>query len=678
MKYPKTKQIKDPYELHGITIEDNYSWMEEKSEDLQTWIKEQNVLIQEYLGNNPLRKKFLERMKELSNYERKSLYRDVGDYLFYTKNSGLENLPKVYKKHKESGDEEVFLDPNTMSSDATSPIVSLSFSKDAKYCAYGIAKAGADWVEVFIVDIETGDLLEDHLVGIKFDSDVFSQGVSFYKHGFFYPKYINDVKQVDYSQKDIPGELWYHRISTSQQDDVLVYKEKDARNLIVGSFVDSEEHYLVLPTSTGCTGNNLVLATLNQDLKSLSFTTLIEGYDHKNQVLGVYEHTMFVLTNKDARNRKIVSYDLQSKERKDIILEGSIPIESAKLVSKYILVETLENVQSNITFYTREGVQVKKIPMPQLGNFLGMSGSQESKEGYFAVTSFLSPSQVYKINFDTLDYQLYSSTEINFNFDDYEVLQEYGTSKDSTKVPMFIVKKKNLGLNSRNPTLLYGYGGFNISLLPMFSPKILTWIESGGVFVMANLRGGGEFGEDWHEGGKKHKKQHVFDDAHACAQYLIDSNYCSSSTLAIQGGSNGGLLAAACALQRPDLYSVSLPAAAVLDMLKYQNFTCGYQWSDEYGVATEKQDFDILYSYSPYHTIDFSKEYPAFLVTCADLDDRVVSAHSYKFIAKLQQTQGKNPYLIRVETNSAHGASNLSKYLEEAADSFTFTLMNFK
>ncbi len=678
MKYPISKQVENSYELHGQTIEDNYSWMEEQSEDLQTWIEQQNNLTQEFLSKSNMREEFISRMREIGNYEKKSLYREVGEYLFYFKNSGLENLPKVYKKHKQTKQEEVFLDPNTFSDDATSPIVSLNFSSDHKYCAYGVAKAGADWVEVKVIEVDTKKELQDLIVGVKFDSDVFSSGVSFYKNGFFYPKYIEGIKEVDYTKKDIPGELWYHSIGTTQREDILVYKEKDVQNLIVGSFVDEEKNILVLPISTGCIGNDLVLANIDEDLSSLNFKRIISSYEYKNQILGIVENKLYFLTNKDAQNRKIVSFDLENNKKEDVIKESDFPIESAKIVYDKILIETLEDVQSRITFFSIEGDELKKLSMPNKGTFLGMSGNQKTKRGYFAESSFLSPMQVYEIDFETLEFKLYSSTEIDFDFENYEVIQDFAISKDNTKIPAFIIKRKDIDFNSSNPTILYGYGGFNISLLPVFSPKILTWIERGGVYVFANLRGGGEYGERWHKAGQKHNKQNVFDDAHAWAQHLIDNKYCSSSNLAIQGGSNGGLLAAACALQRPDLYSVSLPAAGVLDMLKYQNFTCGYQWSDEYGVATKREDFDTLYSYSPYHSIDVNVEYPAFLVTCSDLDDRVVPAHSYKFVAKLQQSKGEKPHMIRVETNSSHGASNLSKAIQEASDLFVFTLMNFK
>ncbi|MEC8339971.1 MAG: prolyl oligopeptidase family serine peptidase [Nanoarchaeota archaeon] len=677
MNYPISKQIEDSYELHGQTIEDNFSWMEEQSEDLIKWIESQNSLSEDFLSKSDLKEKFLTRMKEITNFERKSLYKQVGDYKYYSKNSGLENLPKIYRKNNQTQKEEVFLDPNKLSEDATSPIVSYSFSKDNNYCAYSVAKAGADWVEVKIIEVESKKELNDHIIGVKFDSDVFSSGVSFYKNGFFYPKYINDTKQVDYLQKDLPGELWYHRIGTSQEEDILVYREEDVQNLIVGSYVDKEEKYLVIPTSTGCIGNELLVTTLDSSLQNLSFKKLFNSYDNKNQHLGIKDSRLFILSNKDVQNRNIISYNLNDNTFDIVVKELETPIESAKLAGSYIVVETLEDVQCKLFFYTLDGKKVKTLSMPNKGTFLGMSNEYQD-EVYFGVSSFLSPMQIYKLNLKSLDYVLYSSAKVNFDFENYEVLQEFATSKDSTKVPAFIIKRKGLELNSKNPTILYGYGGFNISLLPVFSPKILSWVEQGGVYVFANLRGGGEYGEKWHRAGQKHNKQNVFDDAHAWAEYLIENKYCSQNTLAIQGGSNGGLLAATCALQRPDLYSVSLPAAGVLDMLKYQNFTCGYQWSDEYGVATKKEDFKTLLSYSPYHIIDTTKEYPAFLVTCADLDDRVVSAHSYKFVAKLQQAKGDNPYLIRVETNSSHGASNLSKYLEESADSFVFTLMNFK
>ena len=518
MNYPKSKSVDNSYTLHNQKVEDNYAWLEEKSDDTKQWIEEQNKLTEEYLSKVPKREEIFTRMQELANYERKSMYKEVGDYLFYFKNSGLENLPKVYIKNKETKKEEVFIDPNTLSVDATSPVVSLSFSKDSMYCAYGIAKAGADWVEVKIKNIDTKEDLDDTITGVKFDSDVFSKGVSFYKDGFFYPKYTDANTDIDYTSKDIAGKLYYHKIGTFQEEDIVVFENKNTENLIVGSYVDSEENYLVLPTSTGCIGNNIVFAELKDDtkesLKKLEFKEILKGYEFKNEFLGIQNNRAYMLTNKDAKNRKVISYDLEQKKFEDIIKESLTPIESAKLVGGKILVETLKDVQSYVTFYSIEGNLIKELSMPNMGTFLGCSGTQNSKTGYFGEASFLSPTQIYRIDFGTLEFELYESTKSDFDFENYEVKQEFGTSKDGTKIPMFIIKKKDLKFDSTNPTILYGYGGFNISLLPAFSPKILTWIEMGGVFVMANLRGGGEYGEVWHEGGKKHNKQNVFDDTY--------------------------------------------------------------------------------------------------------------------------------------------------------------------
>ena len=648
INYPKTKKVKDEYTLHGKTISDNYSWMEKNSEELENWIKQQNELSKDFLEKSSKKEQLKKRIYEIADYEKKNSYFEVNDHLFFFKNSGLENQYVLYVKYKGSEEEEIFLDPNTFTEDGTSTLSSISFSKDGKYCAYGISKAGADWTEVKVIKVETKEILKDSIVGIKFDSDAFCYGVAWYKDGFYYPNHTNNKTNFDYTSKDKPCKIYYHKLGNSQQDNELIFEKPEAENLIIGANVDESETKLVMLTSTGCIGNDAFIAELENSPKPSEFKQIIQNYDSKFEYLGHHENKLYYLTNFNAINRKIVIYNISTNSFEDVISEGETSIESAKLLGGKILVEKLEDVQSKVYFYSLQGNLLKEIPMPDLGTFLGCSGKLNSKFGYFSVSSFLSPLKLYKMNLENFEYDLIEYSKVNFDFENYKVEQKFATSKDGTKIPMFIISKKDLEFTSKNPTILYGYGGFNYSILPTFSAKILTWIELGGVFVMANLRGGGEYGEAWHEAGKKLNKQNVFDDAYGCAEYLIENNYTSAKNIAIQGGSNGGLLAATCALQRPDLFAVSLPAAAVLDMLKFHEFTCGYQWCDEYGYVNNKDEFENFLTYSPYHIIKEGVKYPSFFVTCSDLDDRVVPAHSYKFIARLQDSGIlENPLFIK-------------------------------
>lgn len=678
IEYPKTNKIDSLYTKHGITIEEPYAWLEDdRSPETEAWVKEQNNLTFSYLEKIPFRAKFLNRLKQLNNYPKYGQPSKIGDKYLFTKNDGLQNQSVYYVQDDLNSEAKVFFDPNTLSEDGTVSAGISGVSKDEKIVSVSISRSGSDWTEIGLMDFETGEMLKDKVEWVKFS------GVSFYKDGFFYSRYDKPSEDDKYSGKNEYHKLYYHKIGEPQESDklVLVYENHPQRNIYAQ--VTEDEKYLIINATEGTGGNMLMVKDLEEnpvvdDLSNM--VTLINNFTYENSVVDNIGNKLMIRTNMDAPMFKLALFEINGSEftQTDLIPERKSLLRGISKAGGSLFVNYLQDVSTKIYKYDYEGNQIAEIPLPGLGTASGFGGKDDAKELFYTFTSFNYPSTIYRYDVESGESEVFRNSEVDFNPADYEVKQEFITSKDGTKVPMFIVHKAGLELNGANPTMLYGYGGFNISLPPSFSPSNIAFLEQGGVYVQANLRGGGEYGEEWHQAGMKMNKQNVFDDFISAGEWLIANNYTSSDKLAIMGGSNGGLLVGACMTQRPDLFGVCFPAVGVLDMLKFHEFTIGWAWKDDYGDPEEAEMFNYLLGYSPLHNLKEGTDYPATMVTTADHDDRVVPAHSFKFAAKLQEVHsGNDPVLIRIETKAGHGAGkSLTKQLEERADIYSFMFYN--
>ena len=661
-------------EYFGTKVKDPYRWLEDdRSTETEEWVKIQNKTTFDYLENIPFRKDLKQRLEKLWNYEKLGAPFKEGDYTYFYKNDGLQNQYVVYRK-KEGGEEEVFLNPNTFSEDGTTSLAGLRFTEDGSLAAYLISEGGSDWRKAIIMNAQTKEIVEDTLVDIKFS------GISWKGNdGFYYSSY-DKPEGSELSAKTDQHKVYYHKLGTSQKNDQLIFGGKASeKHRYLGAYLTQDDKYLVISASVSTSGNKLFIKNLEDPNGVL--IPIVADTDSDNYIIENEGSKLYIVTNRNAPNKKIVTVDASNpipENWVDFIPETENVL-SPTIGGGYFFAEYMVDAISKVYQYDYKGKLVREVKLPGVGSASGFGGKKEDKEFYFSFTNYIIPGSSYKYNVESGKYTSYWKPEIDFNPEDYESNQVFYTSKDGTKIPMIITHKKGLELNGKNPTILYGYGGFNVSLTPSFSIINAVWMEQGGIYAVPNLRGGGEYGKKWHTAGIKTKKQNVFDDFIAAAEYLIEKKYTSSDYLAIRGGSNGGLLVGATMTQRPDLMKVALPAVGVLDMLRYHTFTAGAGWAYDYGTAEEsKEMFEYLKGYSPVHNVKEGVSYPATLVTTGDHDDRVVPAHSFKFAAELQEKQsGNQPTLIRIETNAGHGAGTpVSKSIEQFADIFGFTLYN--
>lgn len=675
IKYPDTKKGNVVDDYFGTKISDPYQWLEnDTAADVNAWVDEQNKLTQDYLAQIPFRDKIKSRLTEIWNYPKYSSPFKEGDYYYFFKNDGLQNQSVLYRQKGTSTEPEIFIDPNTLSADGTASLASLTFSKDHQFCAVGIAQSGSDWNEIFVMNVATKQKTSDVIKWVKFS------GATWYKNGFYYSRYDEPTKGKEYSNANEYMKIYYHELGKSQQDDKLIYEDKANPLRYFNAGVTEDERYLIVNVSEGTSGSEILVRDLTQS--SGKFITVFKGFENNYNVIDNVGDRILALTDFGAPRYRLVSVDPlnpESKNWKDIIPQGTDLLEGVSTCGGKLFATYLKDASTRLYSYDMNGQNKKEITLPGIGTASGISGKKEDKEAFYTFTSFTNPGEIYRYNLTNGKSELFRKTEVKFNANDFETKQVFYPSKDGTKIPMFIMHKKGLKLDGNNPTLLYAYGGFNISLTPSFSVSRIMFLENGGVYAIANLRGGGEYGEDWHKAGMLDKKQNVFDDFIAAAAFLIKEKYTSSAKLAINGGSNGGLLVGACMTQRPELFKVALPAVGVLDMLKYHKFTIGWGWAVEYGSSDKKEQFDYLIKYSPLHNVKKDVNYPATMIMTADHDDRVVPAHSFKFAAELQSKQlpTGNPILIRIDKKAGHGAGKpTTKLIEDATDMYSFIFWN--
>jgi prolyl oligopeptidase len=672
IEYPVTKKgdVIDTY--FGTKVTDPYRWLEDdKSAETAAWVKEQNKVTFGYLESIPYRKEIKSRLEKMWNYEKYTAPHKEGAYTYFSRNNGLQNQFVIYRQ-KSIGDPEVFLDPNKFSADGTTSLGEMEFTKDGSKVAYSISEGGSDWRKVIILDAETKEIIGDTLKDIKFS------GLSWQANeGFYYSSY-DKPKGSKLSAKTDHHKLYFHKLGTKQTEDKVVFGSDIVRRY-VGGTVTEDGRYLVVSAAVSTTGNELYIKDLKKP--GSKFTVVVANFDNDHSVLDNDGSKLYILTNLNAPNKRVVTVDAEKpgvENWVDLIPETENVLEAAA-GSGYIFAHYMIDAISKVKQYDRNGVLVRDITLPGIGTAAGFGAKRKDKEVYFSFTNYITPATIYKLDPKTGNSEVYKKPVVAFNVDDYESVQIFYNSKDGTRIPMIITSRKGVQLNGKNPTILYGYGGFNISETPGFSIPVALWLETGGIYAVANIRGGGEYGEKWHLAGTKMHKQNVFDDFVAAGEYLIEKKYTSSDFLAIRGGSNGGLLVGAVMIQRPDLMKVALPAVGVMDMLRYHTFTAGAGWAYDFGTSEDsKEMFEYIYKYSPVQNVKEGIKYPATLITTGDHDDRVVPAHSFKFAAQLQTKQaGNNPVLIRIETNAGHGAGTpVSKSIEQYADIFSFTLFN--
>lgn len=677
-EYPVTPKGNTTDNYHGTVVADPYRWLEnDRSDSTKDWVTRQNKVTFSYLESIPYRKQWQERLEEMNNYAKySSPFREGTDYYFY-KNDGLQNQSMLYRQKGLNGKPELLLDPNKFSAEGTTGLATFSVSKNGKYAVVGKSAGGSDWRTFFVMDLTTKKYLKDSLAWVKLS------GASWQGNGFFYSRYPAPEKGKELSTKNENHQVYYHVAGTSQDKDQLVYEDKNNPQQFNSVFTSDSEQYVFLTSNDrgkGKEGNNLWYYDNKSGTKT--FKPVIKDIgDFQYNFIEDVNGKFLLQTNDGARNRRIVLVDPLHPERenwKTIIPEKEENIAAVSSAGGKLFVSYLKDVTSRVYVYDFNGNLEREVKLPGLGSASGFGGKREDTFVFYTFTSITYPPTIFKYDIKTGESQLFRKPDVKFNPEDFVTEQVFYPSKDGTKIPMFIVHRKGLELTGKNPTILYGYGGFNISSTAGFSPTRIAWLEQGGIYCIANLRGGSEYGEKWHEAGMREKKQNVFDDFIAAAEYLVGKGYTSPEYLAVQGGSNGGLLVGAVINQRPDLFKVAIPQVGVMDMLRFHKFTIGWNWIPEYGSSDRPEDFKFLFPYSPIHNIKPGINYPATLITTADHDDRVVPAHSFKYAATLQEHyKGKNPVMIRVDVNSGHGASNLKKALETTADIYSFIFYNF-
>ncbi len=674
--YPKAKTVSQIDDYHGTKVADPYRWLEDPdSEETRSWVTAQNELTFRYLKTIPDREKIKKRLTELWDYEKYSTPFERGGKYFYYKNDGLQNQSVLYITDSPGDPGRVLLDPNKFSEDGTTSLAGLTISDDGNLMAYGISVGGSDWRQWKFVDIKAGKELNDVLNHIKFSGVSWtSDGKGVYYSRYPEPNEKTKLEDTVYNQK-----LYYHELGTNQSEDKLVYERPDDKKMGIGGFVTEDGNWLLIFLRSGTARTNQVYFKdlRNEDSEILP---LVDKFENRYSYVGNVGSNFYFLTDKDAPLNRVVSVSLYDASRswRVVIPESEETLRGSSLINNQFVANYLKDAYTQIRIFDLMGKFVRTVELPGIGTAGGFDGKRHDRETFYSFSSYNMPPTIYRYDMVTGKSSLFRSAKVDFDPDGYEVKQVFYPSKDGTMIPMFIVHKKGIELDGNNPTLLYGYGGFNISMTPGFSVSRLMWMEMGGVFAVANLRGGGEYGEEWHKAGTKLAKQNVFDDFIAAGEWLIANNYTNSRRLAIQGGSNGGLLVGAVLNQRPDLFGAALPAVGVMDMLRYHKFTIGWAWSSDYGSAENEDEFKALYAYSPIHNIKKGGKYPAVLITTADHDDRVVPAHSYKYAATLQEGQGGDaPVLIRIETKAGHGAGKpTSKQIEEQADIYGFLIRN--
>lgn len=669
-EYPETRMdstVVDDY--FGTEIADPYRWLEDdQSEETKDWVERQNAVTFSYLDRIPYRDRVKERLEELWDFEKYGSPEIVSGKYYFFKNDGLQNQSVLYSIDSLDGEESLVLDPNTLSEDGTTSLGSVHFSPDGRYMAYQISEGGSDWRNVRVLDLSNHETAMDSLNWIKFSD------VSWVSDGFYYSRYPEPKGGNRLSGKNEYHAIYFHKLGTSQTEDKLIYVDREFPQRNAFSSTTSDSKFLIISASASTSGNSVWIVESGGDAAPKN---IVPTYDYDYEFISSNGDELFFLTNENAPQKRLMSYNVTSGSWEEVIPESEKTIQSVERAGDFHVVNYIKNATSQLSVFDLAGVFVKDIELPGIGTVGSVSGSEKSSELFFSFTSFLEPSAIYRFELSSGERSLFRKPEIAFDPSEYVTRQVWYTSYDSTRIPMFVTHKKGLEMTGQNPTLLYGYGGFDISILPSFKTSMLPLLEIGGIYAVANIRGGGEFGKDWHKAGTKELKQNVFDDFQAAAEYLISEKYTGSDWLAIEGRSNGGLLVGACMTQRPDLYQVAFPAVGVLDMLRYHQFTIGWAWADDYGRSDDSSAYEYLLKYSPLHNIK-EDSYPATLVTTADHDDRVVPAHSFKFIATLQEKQqGDNPVLIRIETSAGHGSGKpVSKQIEESADMLSFMFYN--
>ena len=674
LAYPETAKVDTVDVYFGTKVPDPYRWLEnDTSAATAAWVEAENKVTESYLSKIPFRKALLERLTRVADYERIGAPSVHHGKYYFSKNDGLQNQNVIYVQDSPESEPRVFLDPNKLSDDGTVALTGLSFSNNGKYTAYTISRSGSDWTEIYVLDTETGRLLDDHIVWAKFT------GAAWQGDGFYYSAYDVPQEGKEYSNVNENHKVYYHKMGTPQSQDRLVFEDKAHSRRFVSVSVDEDETMMFLYESGEGRGNTLSVKDLRKP--GASFVPMATDMDYQYSPMEVLDGKIYLYTNYGAPKGRVMAATPDKPgvdQWEEVVPEGDAVLSGAQIIGGKLLLTYDKDAANRAYVYTPEGRLLHEIDLPSLGS-VGFSGNKDSKECFFTFTSFTIPGAVYSYDMEANTYRVYRAPKVDFDTDGFVTEQVFYTSKDGTRIPMFLTYKKGLEKNGDNPVYLYGYGGFNISLNPSFSSMRIPFLESGGIYAQANLRGGGEYGEEWHLAGTKMHKQNVFDDFIAAAEYLIAEKYTSKDKLAIVGGSNGGLLVGACMTQRPDLFRVAVPQVGVMDMLRYHKFTIGWNWASDYGTSEDsKEMFEYLKGYSPLHNLKPGTVYPATLVTTADHDDRVVPAHSFKFAATLQECNGgSNPTLIRIDSKAGHGGGKpMGKVLEEQADIYGFIMYN--
>ena len=674
VNYPVTKKTDVVTDYHGIKVTDPYRWLEDdNSTETKDWVKAENKVTRQYLDAIPFRNKIRERLEKIWNFAKYGVPHQEGKYIIFTKNDGMQNQSVLYIQEGLNGTPRVLLDPNKISENGTAALGEYALSRDGKYFAFGVAKAGSDWNDIYLMDVETGKLLPDQIKWVKFS------GIAWKGSGFYYSAYDEPKKGQELSKKNEYHKIYFHKVGTTQDEDQLIYKNDNFPLRNYGASVTKDEQYLVISESAGTSGNALYVKNLKKE--KAAFVKVAEGFDFDFGLVENVKGKLLIHTNDGAPRYRLILIDPEKPARENwitVIKEEKNVLQSAVVVGDRIIATYMKDASNKAFLYSMDGKMLHEIATPGIGTLGGFSGKPEDKFSFYSFTSFTMPTTIFKYDVAKNSSSIFAQPKLDFSTSNFETKQVFYTSKDGTKVPMFLVYKKGLQLDGQNPVYLYGYGGFNISLTPAFSTARIVWIEKGGVLAIPNLRGGGEYGEEWHKAGTKLQKQNVFDDFIAAAEYLIKQNFTNASKLVIAGGSNGGLLVGACMTQRPDLFKVALPTVGVMDMLRFHKFTIGWAWAGDYGTSDDAEQFNYLLKYSPLHNLKAGVHYPATMVTTADHDDRVVPAHSFKFAATLQERHvGENPVLIRIETEAGHGAGKpTSKQIDEWSDIWAFTFKN--
>ncbi|WP_018693289.1 prolyl oligopeptidase family serine peptidase [Algicola sagamiensis] len=678
LKYPETKTIQQVDNYHGTYVSDPYRWLEDDvrvSKDVAAWVNAQNKVTRQYLEQIPAKGQIADHLKKLWNYEKRSVIFQKGDKFFFYKNDGLQNQYVLYVQDSIDGKPRVLIDPNSWSKEGTAALGGISVHPDGKYIAYAIQESGSDWRTWKIRDVATGKDLEDELQWLKFTS------VKWFNDDLIYARYPRTQKGQEFQSLNQDMKVYRHRLGQKQAQDQVIYFDPKQPNASYDTSIADDKKHIVITSRLG-TDSREEVVVLNLADPSSKPNKIVSGFDYEYSVFDSKDSFLYVKTTENAPKGKVLLIDLKKPEKKywkTLIPEQATVLRQVEKLQDFFVTSALEDAKSKLTLFKLDGTKIKDINLPGIGTISSISPLKDSNDFFYSYTSFNRPSSVYRYDAASGNSNIHFEPKLAFNPDQITVKQVFYKSKDGTRVPMFIMHKKGLKLTGNTPTLLYGYGGFNISILPSFSPSRIAWIDMGGVYAVANIRGGGEYGEAWHKAGTKLKKQNVFDDFISAAKYLIEEKYTSSKKLAVEGGSNGGLLVGAVTTQRPDLFGAAIPHVGVMDMLRFQKFTAGRFWVDDFGSSDNPTDFANLYRYSPYHNVRPGVDYPATLVMTADTDDRVVPSHSFKYIAALQKAHGgQDPVLIRIESSAGHGAGTpTSKRINSAADIWAFLAKNF-